>query len=118
MGVSCKDLAIGAAFQIYKKIIRKDEECLNKGEEGLEESLNVWAVRAEFPKHGTDEFKKTRKKSASLSLLLDYTIWRPELHGLCVLYFYNVPQFLPSPPRQQLVEFLKQILLRKCETSK
>ena len=62
MGVSCKDLAIGAAFQIYTKIIRKDEECLTKGEEGLEESLNVWAVRAEFPKHGTDEFKKTRKK--------------------------------------------------------
>ena len=38
MAVSCKDMAIGAVFQIYKKIIGKDEECFNKGEEGLEES--------------------------------------------------------------------------------
>ena len=119
MGVICKDMAIGVAFQIYKKIIGKDEECLNKGEEGLEDSLNVWAVRAEFPKHGTDEFKKMRRKYlVSIPLLIDYTIWRPEFHGLCVLYFYNVPQSLPKPPRQQLAEFSTHILLRKCETRK
>ena len=35
VAVSCKDMAIGAVFQIYKKIIGKDEECLNEGEEGL-----------------------------------------------------------------------------------
>lgn len=45
MAVSCrdmmkkkKDMAIGAVFQIYKKITGKDEECLNEGEEGLQES--------------------------------------------------------------------------------
>ena len=46
-------------------------------------------VTGEFPKHRTDEFKKTRRKYLVI-ISVSPALCRPELQGLCVLYFRNV----------------------------